>query len=139
MSVLTESRRGSQVPAEIVDRYCALVWVFELHEDRVEDFKALCEQVCGRVGEEPKCVSHRFSYNGKHLQYRVVAEDAFGVLAHVVDLGELLEDVLKTVTLVRLEIHAPGDQLEQLRGPLAAFEPDFYTADFCTADDCRAP
>lgn len=137
MSVLTESRRASGAPAELVDLSCVLVWVFELHEDRREDFKTLCEQVCGRVGEEPKCVSHRFSYDGKHVQYRVVAEDAFGVLAHVVDLGELLEEVLKTVALVRLEIHAPGDQLEQLRDPLAAFEPDFYTADFCT--DCRAP
>jgi len=121
------------------DLSCVLVWVFELREDRREDFKTLCEQFCARVDEEPKCISHRFSYNGEQVHYHVAAKDAFGVLAHVVDMGDVLGEALETVALQRLEIHGPRDQLDELRDPLAAFDPDFYTADFCKPECCHAP
>ena len=56
--------------------------------------------------------------------------DAEGVLAHLENVGKLLEEVLAIADLTRLEIHGPETELAKLRGPLAGFNPAFFVLEY---------
>jgi hypothetical protein len=42
------------------------------------------------------------------------------------NVGELLAQALKLAKLVRLEVHAPAADIEKLKAPLAALNPQFF-------------
>jgi hypothetical protein len=56
--------------------------------------------------------------------------DAAGVLEHLENVGPLLEESLQMADLVRLEVHGPADELDELRGPLAELDPEFFTLEY---------
>mgnify|MGYP003516711574 CR=1 FL=1 len=47
-------------------------------------------------------------------------------LAHLANVGTLLGQMLAVSDLVRLEIHGPAAELDQMRGPLAEFKPAWF-------------
>ena len=53
-----------------------------------------------------------------------------GLLAHLENVDDLLKQALGLAEIVRLEIHGPEQELEQLRGPLAALNPRFFTLEY---------
>ena len=57
-------------------------------------------------------------------------EDAQGVLAHLENVGALLEKSLKIADLTRFEIHGPIDELEKLKEPLADLKPQYFTLEY---------
>jgi len=57
-------------------------------------------------------------------------QDAGGLLAHLENVGAILEEALKISDLTRLEIHAPEEELAQLREPLANLKPEFFTLEY---------
>ncbi len=52
------------------------------------------------------------------------------MLAHLENVGPLLEEALQIAELTRLEVHGPDAELAKLREPLAAFGPQFFTLEF---------
>ena len=56
--------------------------------------------------------------------------DAEGALAHLENVGQLLNDALKMAELIRLEIHGPEEELAKLREPLAKMNPQFFTLEY---------
>ena len=109
------------------DKCCNIVPYFKINADKIEDFKAVGEQCVERAHQEPKCLYYGFSYNGDEAHCREGYEDAEGVLAHIANIGPLLEEALKISELTNLEIHGPEEELAKLREPLAAFNPKFFT------------
>jgi len=67
---------------------------------------------------------------GNQAHCREGYEDAEGVLAHLENVGSLLEEALTISDLTRLEIHGPERELAKLREPLAALNPEFFTLEF---------
>jgi len=57
-------------------------------------------------------------------------QDAGGLLAHLENVGAILEEALKISDLTRLEIHGPEEELAQLRDPLATLKPEFFTLEY---------
>ena len=55
------------------------------------------------------CLYYGFSFNGNEAHCREAYEGAGGALAHLGNVGALLEDVLKIAERVRLEIHESAD------------------------------
>jgi hypothetical protein len=53
-----------------------------------------------------------------------------GALAHLENLGELLNQAPKIVALTQLEIRGPEAKLTKLRRPLAKLDPEFYTLEY---------
>jgi hypothetical protein len=47
-------------------------------------------------------------------------------LAHLANVSEQLDAMLKVSALVRLEIHGAAEELEKLRIPLAALNPQWF-------------
>jgi hypothetical protein len=53
-------------------------------------------------------------------------EDADGLLAHLQDVGSLIDEALEIAEIARLEIHGPEGELATLREPLARLKPQFF-------------
>lgn len=112
------------------DRCCTIVPYFTVHEGQLEAFKALCERFVEATGREPKCHYYGFSFDGHIAHCREGYEDADGLLAHLDNVGALLEEALKIAELTRLEVHGPDAELAKLRGPLADLNAQYFTLEY---------
>lgn len=108
------------------DTTCTLVPYFEVHEGQLAAFKALGPQFVARTRNEAGCEHYAFSYDGHTAHCREGYDDAAAVLAHLENVGPVLNEALKIAKVVRLEVHAPAGEIEKLRGPLAGLKPTFY-------------
>ena len=112
------------------DRCCTLVPYFKVSEGNLDNFKELCEQFVAKTREEPKCLFYGFTFDGDQAHCREGYEDADGILAHLDNVGPLLEEALKIAEITRLEVHGPGEEVEKLRGPLGELNPQFFTLEY---------
>ncbi|MBL1178087.1 putative quinol monooxygenase [Pantanalinema sp. GBBB05] len=112
------------------DKCCTIVPYFNVHAGKLELFKALCEQFVDKTKEEPLCLYYGFSFDGDQVHCREGYEGAEGVLAHLANVGTLLEEALKIADLTRLEIHGPEPELVTLREQLAHLQPQFFTLEY---------
>ncbi len=112
------------------DTCCTIVPYFKVSNDQLEDFKKLCKQFVVKTSEEKKCLYYGFSFDGNEVCCREGYEDAAGLLAHLDNVGALLEQVHKIASITRLEVHGPEEELMKLRGPLVALKPRFFTLEF---------
>jgi quinol monooxygenase YgiN len=112
------------------DKCCTIVPYFKVQSGKLEAFKRLCEQFVEKTNEESKCLYYGFSFDADQAHCREGYEDAEGVLAHLENVGSLLEEALTIADLTRLEIHGPEIELAKLREPLAALNPEFFTLEF---------
>ena len=112
------------------DKCCTIAPYFKIQNGKIEDFKDLCEQFVEKTSAEPKCLYYGFSFDGDQAHCREGYEDAEGVLAHLENVGTLLQEALKIAELTRLEIHGPEDELAKLREPLAEMQPQFFTLEY---------
>lgn len=112
------------------DRCCSIAPYFKIHEGKIEAFKAGCERFMEKTAQEEKCLYYGFSFDGNTAHCREGYRDAAGVLAHLENVGALLQAALEISDLVRLEIHGPAEELEALRGPLADLKPQFFTLEY---------
>lgn len=110
-----------------LDTCCTLVPYFEVPEENLAAFKALGPQFVDKTRNEAGCMHYAFSFNGNSAHCREGYANAEAVLAHLQNVGELLGEALKIAKIVRLEVHAPAQEIEKLRGPMAALNPAFYT------------
>lgn len=114
----------------IEDSCCTIVPYFNVHEGQLESFKNLCIQFVERTREEPKCLYYGFSFAEDQAHCREGYADADGLLAHLENVGALLEEALKIADITRLEVHGPEQELSKLRGPLSDLNPQFFTVEF---------
>ena len=112
------------------DKCCTIVPYFKVASGKLEAFKGLCEQFVEKTDEEPKCLYYGFSFDGDEDHCREGYEDAEGVLAHLENVGALLQEALKISELTRLEIHGPEEELAKLREPLADLNAQFFTLEY---------
>lgn len=108
------------------DTCCTLVPYFEIQEGQVGAFKSLGPKFVEKTRTELGCVHYAFSYNGNTAHCREGYVDASALLAHLQNVDELLGEALKLSKLVRLEVHAPAEQIEKLREPMASLNPQFF-------------
>lgn len=112
------------------DKCCTIVPYFKVHHGKLEAFKQLCERFVAKSGEEPKCLYYGFSFAGDEAHCREGYADAEAALAHLENVGALLEEALTIADLVRLEVHGPEAELAKLREPLASLKPQFFVLEY---------
>ncbi len=112
------------------DTCCTIVPYFKVPNDKLADFKALCERFVEKTSTEPKCLFYGFSFDGEEAHCREGYQDAEGVLAHLDNVGDLLAEALKIAEITLLEIHGPEQELAKLREPLAGLNPHFFTLEY---------
>ena len=108
------------------DSCCTLVPYFRIHAGQQAAFRALCEEFVARTRTEAGCVHYAFSFDGDDVHCREGYDDAAALLAHLDNVGPVLQRALKIADVTRLEVHAPAAEVEKLRAPLAGLNPKFF-------------
>ena len=121
---------GRQTFMSTQDRCCSIVPYFQVSDGQLRAFKALCEQFVSKTESESGCLYYGFAFDGNQAHCREGYANAEGVLAHLENVGALLQEALKISTLIRLEIHGPEAELAKLREPLAGLKPQFFALEF---------
>ena len=112
------------------DTCCTIVPYFKVHDGKLEDFKTGCEKFVAQTSSESKCLYYGFSFNGDEAHCREGYADAEGLLAHLENVGALLEEALTIADITRVEVHGPEQELAKLREPLSPLSPVFYVLEY---------
>jgi hypothetical protein len=112
------------------DKCCTIVPYFNVPTENLPLFKKICEAFMEKTSLEPKCLYYGFSFDGNMAHCREGYADAEGLLAHLENVGDLLQDALKIAEIARLEVHGPEEELAKLRGPLGSLNPQFFTLEY---------
>ena len=96
----------------------------------MDEFKELCEQFISITAQEPKCLYYGFSFNGHDVHCREAYDDAEGLLAHLTNVGALLNEVFKIAQVTRLEVHGIPEELAKLKDPLSTLTPTYFTLEY---------
>ena len=99
---------------------------FQIREGNLDAFLSLMPKFVEKTSTEPGCIYYDFSRNGNTAFCREAYMGAEGILAHLENVGDLIAQFLELSDLVRLEVHGPEAQIDKLREPMAALNPDFY-------------
>jgi quinol monooxygenase YgiN len=108
------------------DTCCTLVPYFKVAEGQLAAFKAIGEQFVAKTRSEPGCVHYAFSFSGQEAHCREGYDNAAALLAHLDNVGALLQQALKIAEITRLEVHAPASEIAQLREPMAGLNPKWF-------------
>jgi quinol monooxygenase YgiN len=108
------------------DAVCTLVPYFDVPADKVDEFKALGKRFVERTRSEPGCVHYAFSFSGCSAHCREGYDNAEAVLAHLENVGALLQEVLAFAYITRIEVHAPAAEIAKLLEPLAGLKPQYF-------------
>ncbi len=99
---------------------------FKLQPGQRDAVKPLLQEFLARTSTEPGVLHYEFTISGDTVFCREAYRDAAALLAHVANVGAQVQQMLAISTLVRVEIHGPAAELDQLRGPLAGLNPEWY-------------
>jgi quinol monooxygenase YgiN len=99
---------------------------FRINPGQMEAAKALLREFVAKTAVEEKVISYEFTVNGDEVFCREAYLDADGVLAHLDNVGALLERLLTMASLIRLEVHGPAEELGKLKGPLGPLQPAWF-------------
>lgn len=100
---------------------------FKVHSGRLNEAQALLREFVAQTASEAEMVGYEFTLSGEVVFCREAYLNADAVLAHLANVGPLLDRMLGLAELVRLEIHGPAAELEKLRAPLSALNPTWFT------------
>jgi len=108
------------------DKCVALYPYFKIHSGKMEAFKDLVKRFVEKSQTEPGCLYYAFTFDGDVAHCREGYENAEALLKHVENVGALIQESLTIADVQRLELHGPQSELNKLREPLAAFNPQHF-------------
>ena len=112
------------------DTSCSIAPYFKVNAGQLEAFRSLCERFVKKTSDEAGCLYYDFTLDGDQVDCREAYGNADGVLAHLKNVGTLLDEALKVASITRLEVHGPDAELQKLRKPLAGLKPQFFTLEY---------
>lgn len=110
-----------------LDECVTILPYFRVHPGKMDQFKELCNRCVATTNNEIDCLYYGFSFHGDEVHCREGYTNAEGVLAHVQNAGNLIQEALTLADLYRMEVHGTTEQLEKLKSPLAPFKPEYWT------------
>jgi quinol monooxygenase YgiN len=99
---------------------------FRVAEGRMEEARAILRRFVEITQPDPGCLYYDFSISGNVIFCREAYDGAEGLLRHITQVGTTLDQFLKLVEVIRLELHASAAEIEKLKGPLAAMNPEWF-------------
>lgn len=99
---------------------------FKVQTGKLDDFKELMKTFVARTSTEETCYYYDFTVCEDIVFCREAYKGAAGLLAHLENVSAYIEQALGFAELIRVEVHGPKAELDQLREPLADLSPDFY-------------
>jgi hypothetical protein len=99
---------------------------FKVHPGKLETVKAGLPRFVAQTATEQENLFYGFTVNGDEIFCREAYQTAAGVLAHLENVGALLQEMLTMADLVRVELHGPAEELDKLKEPLAHLNPAWF-------------
>ena len=112
------------------DTCCTIVPYLTVNPGHLAEFKALSERFVAKTEEEPGCLYYGFCFDRDTAFCRDGYVDADALLAHVENVGPLLQEAFKIAEIARLEIHGLEAELAKLRRPLKELNATFFTLEY---------
>jgi quinol monooxygenase YgiN len=112
------------------DRVVSIHPYFRVLDEKMDEFKGLCEQFVSITAGEPKCLYYGFSFHGNDVHCREAYDDAEGLLAHLTNVRALLDQALRLAEVTRLEVHGIQEELSKLTERLAPLAPTYFTLEY---------
>ena len=107
------------------DTCCTIVPYFQVQAGHLTNSRRCASGSWQRPGRSPTALYYGFCFDDHTAHCREGYVDAAGLLAHLENVGALLEEAFKIAEITRLEVHGPASELDKLREPLAALDPQF--------------
>lgn len=126
----TERDYSRRISMAIPDTCCTIAPYFKVHAGKLDDFKNLCAQLVEKSNLEPGCLFYGYTFKEDQAHCREGYANAEAVLAHLENIGPLLQEALKMADIIRLEVHGPEAELVKLRKPMAGLDPQFFTLEY---------
>ena len=92
----------------------------------MEEFKSLLPEFVAKTSAEEGCLYYHFTIDGDVVFCREAYVNAAAALAHLDNVGKLLEQALGISELLRLELHGGEAELASLREPLSGLNPQWF-------------
>jgi quinol monooxygenase YgiN len=89
----------------IPSKFVSLHPYFKLHPAKIDAVTAMLPRFVEKTASEKENFFYGFSVNGDEVFFREAYESANGLLAHLDNVGALLEEMLKMADLTRVEVH----------------------------------
>lgn len=99
---------------------------FKVHAGKMPEARKLLSQMVTRTSTETANLYYDFTINGDVVFCREAYVGAEGLLKHVENVGPILAEFLKLSEVLRVEVHGAGAHLDQLKGPLAKLNPEWF-------------
>jgi hypothetical protein len=105
---------------------------FLVKEGEMDNVKTYLEKFVEMTKSEKDCLYYGFSICGDKIHCREGYADGDGALAHINNIGGLLQEVLQSgiMELTDLQIHGPEEELAKLRQPLADLNPNYWVLEY---------
>jgi len=104
---------------------------FNIPEGQMETAKEFLAQFCDLVATNEKegCLFYNFTLKGNELCCREAYKDVAAIKAHLANCGAALGEFLKIAQVLRVEVHGPAAELEQLKEDFAGLNPEYYVCE----------
>lgn len=112
------------------DTCCTIVPYFKVENGKLDEFRVICKKLVEQTSTEPDCLYYGCSFNGDLVHVREGYKNGEALLAHLENVGAILEEGFQISKIVRLEVHGPEEELAKLREPLASLNPEFFTLEY---------
>jgi quinol monooxygenase YgiN len=99
---------------------------FRVKPGKMAEAKNLLNQMVARTATETANLYYDFTINGDVVFCREAYVDAEGLLKHLENVNSVIAEFLKIAQVLRVEVHAARAKLEQLKGPLANLNPEWF-------------
>ena len=109
-----------------LSQYVFIHPTFTAHAGRMEEIHSLQEEFVANTQTGPLCLFYDFTANEDLIFCREGYHGVAGAMANLENVGELLGKMLNMADLIRIDFHGPAAELDQLRGPLAHLNADFF-------------
>jgi hypothetical protein len=110
----------------VIERAVSIHPYFNVRPGGMAAAKAILQEFTARTAREDRVLFYEFTLNGDQVFCREAYVGADGLLAHLKNVGEVLEKFLAIADLARLEVHGPAEELEKLKGPLGHLNPTWF-------------
>jgi len=99
---------------------------FKVQPGRMAEAKTILQRFVASTTAEKGNLYYDFTIHENTVFCREAYIGADGLITHLGNIGPILDDFLKLAEVVRLEVHGSAPELEKLRGPLGAMNPEWY-------------
>ncbi len=100
---------------------------FQIRPGNREAALAVLQRFCERTRNELDVLYYDFTINGDMVFCREAYLGATGALAHLDNVGDVLQEFLTLVDLQRLELHGPAEELEKIKLALTGMNVEWFT------------